>query len=339
MKFATRIMTHGLACALAALLLLPVAAQAGDKVYQLKAESVYGPMSKTTTVGLYQYLDLVEKNSKGRIKFQRFAAGALAKAKEALDGIEVGMFDALLSYPSYYSGHVPEGQIFLTPFLFKNMQNIYDIYYKTKVGSLLEEAYNEKGSILVGLQFMASNVLATSKKVDTLAGLKGLKIRAPGGMGAKTVTAMSAAPVMLVGSEIYTALQRGTVDGYIYPLYSNWDYKFYEQAKYIMQPSLGYIITYIWLSKKTFDSLPADLQKVVMDAGKQHAADTLAWAQDSDAKIWKKLEGVGVQKVEMPQKDTKQLVDILRAKVWPSYDVNDRCKKIMNICLDHEGWK
>ena len=339
MKSKTRSMVYGLLAVLLALTMMPLAAQAGGKVYKLKAESVYGPMSKTTTVGLYKYLDLVEKKSQGRIKFQRFAAGALAKAKEALDAVEVGMFDALLSYPSYYAGTVPEGQIFLTPFMFKSMKNIYDIYYNTKVGSLLEQAYKKKGSILVGLQFMAANVMATSKKVDTLAGLKGLKIRAPGGMGAKTVTAMDAAPVMLVGSEIYTALQRGTVDGYIYPLYSNWDYKFYEQAKYIVQPSLGYIITYIWVSKKTYDSLPADLQKVLMEAGKEHAAYTLVWAEQSDAKIWKKLDGVGVKKVQLPDNDTKSLVKALRAKVWPSYEVNDRCKEIMNICLEHEGWK
>lgn len=339
MKSNLRFLVRCLMCMLLAFMLMPMAAHAADKVYNLKAESVYGPMSKTTTVGLYKYLDLVEKKSNGRIKFQRFAAGGLAKAKEALDGIEVGMFDVLLSYPSYYAGHVPEGQIFLTPFLFKSMKNIYDVYYHTEVGSLLTQAYKGKGSIIVGLQFMAANVLATSKKVDSLAGLKGMKIRAPGGLGAKTVTAMGAAPVMLVGSEIYTALQRGTVDGYIYPLYSNWDYKFYEQAKYILQPSLGYIITYIWVSQKTFNSLPKDLQKVVMDAGKEHAAYTLAWAQGSDDAIWKKLQGVGVSKVELPKADTDKLAKTLRSTVWPTYEVNDRCKKIMAICLDHEGWK
>ena len=296
-------------------------------------------MSKTTTVGLFKYLDLVEKKSKGTIKFQRFSAGSLAKAKQALDAIEVGVFDVLLSYPSYYAGHVPEGQIFLTPFLFKSMKNIYNIFYHTEVGSMIQQAFKEKGSIIVGLQFMASNVLATRSKVETLAGFDGLKIRAPGGVGAETVKAMGASPVMLVGSEIYTALQRGTIDGYVYPLYSNWDYKFYEQAKFIMQPSLGYIITYIWVNKKTFDSLPDNLQKVFMDAGREHAEYTLQWAQKSDSKIWKDLKGVGVRAVDFPSSDTKKLINNLKTSVWLSYNKNDRCKKIMDICLEHEGWK
>ena len=324
--------------ALAMILCAPVA-QAGGKVYKLKAESVYGPMSKTTKVGLFEYLDLVEKKSKGAIKFQRFSAGALAKAKEALDAVEVGMFDVLLSYPSYYAGHVPEGQIFLTPFLFKDMKSVYDIFYNTEVGPLVCKAFEEKGSIVVGLQFMAANTVTTREKVPSLGGFKGLKIRAPGGLGAETVKAMRASPVMLVGSEIYTALQRGTIDGYIYPLYCNWDYKFYEQAKFISQPSLGFIITYIWVSKKTYDSLPAELQKVLMDAGKEHATYTLKWAQTSDDKTWQQLKTKGSEAVNLSKADVDKLIKTLSTSVWTSYNANDRCKKIMDICLKHQGWK
>ena len=338
MRFRTLVTTAAILAALAVILCAPTA-RAGDKTYKLKAESVYGPMSKTTKVGLFKYLDLVEEKSKGAIKFQRFSAGALAKAKEALDAIEVGMFDVLLSYPSYYAGHVPEGQIFLSPFLFKDMKSVYDVFYNTEVGPMVTKAFEEKGSIVVGLQFMAANVVATREKVASLAGFNGLKIRAPGGIGTETVKAMGASPVMLVGSEIYTALQRGTIDGYVYPLYSNWDYKFYEQAKFITQPSLGFIITYIWVSKKTYDSLPADLQKVLMEAGKEHASYTLKWAQGSDAKTWKQLETVGVKAVNLPKPDTDKLIKNLSASVWSSYSVNDRCKKIMEICLKHEGWK
>ncbi len=338
MRIGKLVKTATLLTALTMILCAP-AALAGDNVFKLKAESVYGPMSRTTKVGLFKYLDLVEKKSGGALKFQRFSAGALAKAKEALDAIEVGMFDVLLSYPSYYAGHVPEGQIFLTPFLFKNMGNIYDIFYNTEVGPLLAKAFEEKGSVLIGLQFMAANVVATRKDVSSLSGFNGLKIRAPGGIGAKTVKALGASPVMLVGSEIYTALQRGTVDGYVYPLYSNWDYKFHEQAKFITQPSLGYIITYIWMSKKSYDALPANLQKIVMEAGKEHAAYTLKWANQSDAETWKQLTSVGVEAVELPAADTDKLVNSLKTSVWPSYNVNERCKKIMEICLKHEGWK
>lgn len=338
MRFGHFLKAAGMVAALA-MIVCPLGAQAGDKVIKLKAESVYGPMSKTTKVGLFEYLDLVEKKSGGAIKFQRFSAGALAKAKEALDAVEVGMFDVLLSYPSYYAGHVPEGQIFLTPFLFKSMENVYDVFYNTQAGPMICKAFEEKGSIVVGLQFMAANAVATREKVSTLAGFKGLKIRAPGGLGAKTVQAMGASPVMLVGSEIYTALQRGTIDGYVYPLYSNWDYKFYEQAKFITQPSLGYIITYIWMSKQSYDELPANLQKVIMDAGKEHAAYTLKWAAKSDANTWSNLKNVGVQAVDLTPADTDKLVNVLKATVWPSFNVNDRCKKIMDISLKHEGWK
>ena len=327
------------AICIALLFLIPAGVTAGEKVYRLKAESVYGPMSKTTTVNLFGYLDRVEKKSNGRIKFQRFSSGQLAKAKEALDAIEVGMFDVLMSYPSYYAGHVPEGQIFLTPFLLKSMKSINDIFYGTEVGAMVQEAFREKGSIVLGLQCNAANVLTTREKISTLSGYNGLKLRAPGGLGKDTVSAMGASPVMLVGSEIYTSVQRGTIDGFIYPLYSNYDYKFYEQAKHIMQPSLGYIVTYIWMSKKTYDKLPDDLQKLVMAAGREHADHMLAWSENSDVEMWQKLKGLGVTPSELSPSDVNALVEKLKSDVWPNFIKNDRCRKIMEICLKHEGWK
>jgi len=328
-----------LSCILITVFFIPSAVVAGDKVYKMKAESVYGPMSKTTTEGLFRFLDLVEEKSQGKIRFQRFSSGSLAKAKEALDALEVGMFDVLLSYPSYYAGHVPEGQIFLIPYLFKSMKAIYDLWYNTEVGTMVSETFREKGSVILGPQFLASNVVATRKQISTLDGFKGLKIRAPGGVGSKTVETMGAVPVMLVGAEIYTALQRGTIDGYVYPLYSTWDYKFYEQAKFIVQPSLGYIITFIWMNKRTFDGLPSDLQKILMDAGKEHAAYLLDWAQKSDEKIWGQLATKGVKPVTLSEPDVNNLVENLKARVWPTYNQNARCKKILDICIKHEGWE
>ena len=63
MKKCFILLTTGVFCIMLTLAMLsPVASQAADKVFNLKAESVYGPMSKTTTVGLFEYLDLVEKN-------------------------------------------------------------------------------------------------------------------------------------------------------------------------------------------------------------------------------------------------------------------------------------
>ena len=320
-----------------AIILNSMPAAAGEKVYKMKAESVWSSVSTTTTAGLNKYLDLVEQKSKGRIKFQRFADAALAKPKMALDALEVGAIDVLLSYPAYYSGMVPEGEIFANPFLFEKMKSVLDIYYNTEVGTLVQEAYKEKGAVLLCPLIMSANILSTRNKVENLEQLKGLKIRSSGGVVAQTCKAMGASPVMLVGSEIYTGLQRGIVDGYIYALYSAWDYKFYEQAKYIVQPDLGFIVVDIWISKRAFDSLPQDLQKIFMAAGKEHANNMLIRAEKAVEGSWKKLKEVGVEAVNFSAADMEELKKRFKANVWPTYVKNQRCKKILDICLKHEG--
>jgi len=316
----------------------PFGLHAENKIFHMKAQSVYGPMSKTTIEGLFTYLDLVEKKSDGQIKFQRFSSGQLAKPKEALDAIEVGMYDVLLSYPSYYEGHVPEGQIFLAPFMFRSMKSITDIFYNTKVGSMLADAYLEKGSILIGLQAHGPNVITSSVPIQNLSDFKGKKIRGPGGLGNDTLISLGSSPVMLVGAEIYTALQRGTIDGLVYPLYSNYDYKFYEVGKYYSQPSLGYIVTFIWLSKKTYDKLTPNLQKMMIDAGKEHAYYMVDYAEKADIETRQKLSEQGMKAVELSKDDTTEMLKLQKEQIWPKYVTNERSKQIMKICLEYEKW-
>jgi TRAP-type mannitol/chloroaromatic compound transport system substrate-binding protein len=107
-----------------------------------------------------------------------------------------------------------------------------------------------------------------NKKINSVEDLKGLKMRIPG-FGGKVLAKAGGNPVLLAGGEIYTALERGTIDA------TEWVGPFHDQrlglhraAKYYYYPGWhepGSVLELI-INKQAFNSLPADLQKIVETA-------------------------------------------------------------------------
>ena len=106
----------------------------------------------------------------------------------------------------------------------------------------------------------------------------------------KMVSAIGANPVPMAGSEMYTALQNGTVDGQENPPVNILNDKTYEVQKYmVLDKHIASIVTFA-ISEKFLDSLPEDLQKVVTDA-----AETVT---PEASEVCKKLNDEGVAKLE-----------------------------------------
>ncbi len=104
-----------------------------------------------------------------------------------------------------------------------------------------------------------------NKKIETVDDLKGLKMRIPG-LGGKVLAKAGGTPMLLAGGEVYTALERGTIDA------TEWVGPFHDQrlglyraAKYYYYPGWhepGTVLEFI-VNRKAWDELPEDLQKIV----------------------------------------------------------------------------
>lgn len=213
-----------------------------------------------------KFKELVEKNSQGRIEVQIYPAQQLGSAREMIEGMQMGTIEMVWLPTAKYGGFDQRLTLTDIPYLFSSE----DAMWKALEGDLGQELIKGLESIeLKGLAFTAEGykLISANKPIKSPNDLKGMKIRT---MEAPIIMAQfkawGASPVPIDFAEVYNSLQQKVVDGQENPIISIHDMKFYEVQKWLTVADHAYLSYFLGCSKKWFDSLPEDLQKVVYDA-------------------------------------------------------------------------
>jgi len=212
---------------------------------------------------------LITQMSGGRIKVKVYGANELVPAFEVFDAVSRGTAQIGHGSAYYWKGKHPAMQFFSTvPFGMTAREMNAWIYHKGGL-ELWHELYGRFGL----LSFPAGNTGVQmggwfNKEINSLADLKGLKMRIPG-LGGEVLKRLGGTPVNLPGGELYTALATGTIDATEWVNPDN-DLAFglYKAAKYYYFPGFhepGTILEAM-INKKAYASLPKDLQAIVKAA-------------------------------------------------------------------------
>ncbi|MDP2735470.1 MAG: TRAP transporter substrate-binding protein DctP, partial [bacterium] len=130
------------------------------------------------------------------------------------------------------------------------------------------------------------------KAVTKLEDAKGLRLRTHGGLSNVVTAALGAAPATIPTAEVYTALERGVVDGAMRALPSLVDFNESEVLKNIVTPNLFMGNAMILVNQDRWKKVPANLQKVLSDA----VAENLRWADDYYENLEKKSREILIKK-------------------------------------------
>ena len=266
-------------------------------------------------------MDEVEKA--GGIKLERHWAGEPIPAKEALDGLGKGVIDILCGFPPYYSGKVAIADIAAMPKNFKKAQDVYDLWFNSDMGKLIDQVYQDRAKVkvLFPVIFAPENfqVSKKAKKVSKFEDFKGMKIRAGGGMLMETVKALGASPVHTHGGEYYTAMQRGTIDAGLMATYSLETYKMWEVADQVVNPPIMnncFILVYMNLDK--WNKLSDKQKSTLIDTAKNMAPEWTGYIQEDDDRITKIAQEKGVDFSVLPEDEARKMWDATE-KVWEIY--------------------
>jgi TRAP-type mannitol/chloroaromatic compound transport system substrate-binding protein len=208
----------------------------------------------------------VKAMSDGRLNIQVFAGGQLVPALQTFDAVSQGTVEMGHGAAYYWAGKVPAAQFFTAVPFGMNAQGMNSWYYYGGGIELWQETY--KPFNLVPFPMGNTGVQMGGwfrKKINSVNDLKGLKMRIPG-LGGKVMAKAGVNPVLLAGGEIYTALERGTIDAteWVGP-YHDLRLGLYRAAKYYYYPGWhepGTALELI-INQKAWDSLPKDLQTIV----------------------------------------------------------------------------
>jgi TRAP-type C4-dicarboxylate transport system substrate-binding protein len=233
----------------------------------LKVEHFLGPQSTAQQKLLGPWCDKINKESGGKLKCQIYPAMQLGGAPPQLfDHAKDGVADIVWTVPTYQAGRFVKSEVFELPFLVKSATIGSPALWEYIQKYSLDEF---KGTHLILAHVHDGNELHfLSKQVKTLEDLKGLKVRAPTRIGTKVLAALGAVPVQMPAPQVPEALAKGVVDGVCFPWEVVPALKIQEIAHTHTdtpagQPYMSNAIFVVAMNQAKYDSLPADLKKVI----------------------------------------------------------------------------
>ena len=246
-------------------------------------------------LGAVKFADLVAKNSGNKIKIDVYPSTQLGNERDMVEGLQLGTIDLVVTSTGPLGGFVPKMFVVDLPFLFRDREHAYKVL-DGPIGRELLDAFAAKG--IKGLAFwengfrqITNNVRPIEKPED----LKGIKIRTmENKVHLAAFRAFGASPTPMAWSEVYTALQQKTIDGQENPIAIIYHQKIYEVQKYLALTGHFYSPTPLLMSLKVFNSLPRDLQKIMLDAALECATYERNLLRDSEAKQLAEIKAKGI---------------------------------------------
>ncbi len=248
--------------------------------------------------------DLVARMSNDRLKIKVFGAGQLIPALEVFDAVSQGTAEMGHGAAYYWKGKTAASVFFTSVPFGLNAQEMNSWLYHGGGMALWREVYAPFNLV----PFAAGNSGVQmagwfNREINSLADIKGLKMRIPG-LGGEVITRAGGESVTIPGGELYTALQTGVIDAteWVGP-YNDLAFGFHQIARYYYYPGwqeTGSTLELI-INKDAWESLPPDLQTIVETAARAVNQDLLdEYTARNNAALVQLVDEHGVQLRRLP---------------------------------------
>ncbi len=251
----------------AAALGAPALSGMAQQAVTLKFHTFMSPSSNVWLAMHKPWMDKVEKESGGRIKFEGYPAMQLGGTPVQLyDQAKDGVVDVVWTLPGNTAGRFPRIEVFELPFMMSNAEATSKAYWEY-VQTVAPDEF--KDTQVLALQVHGPGVIHTvDKPVKSINDMRGLKLRAPTRQVTKLMGVLGATPVGMPLPQIPDALSKGTITGCVIPWEVVPSVKVNELTKFHAEfdPAGGslYTTTFVMaMNKAKYNSLAPDLKKVI----------------------------------------------------------------------------
>ncbi len=284
-------------------------------------------------------IDEIEKRSGGRIKFEHYPAEQLAKATGMLDAVRNGVADMALQVAGQVSDRLPLSTVVELPSVSDDILECYKAFQTLADGPLLEREYLPLGVRAVEVNCTPPQFLTTkAREIASLADLSGLKLRSGGTAVDVTLSGVGAVPIKLGAPEIYVGIERGTLDGAIFAASSSLGYKLETICQGVAQNvSFGSNAAILFINEAKFQSLPKDLQKIILDVGHEVGASVAGTYNSDSARALGVMKDAGMNVYDLPadvvaaikaaqEKVTLAWIDQIGGRGLPAQEIVDAAR-------------
>ncbi|GGC60774.1 C4-dicarboxylate ABC transporter [Chelatococcus reniformis] len=262
------------------------------------------------------WIDEVQKATGGAVKIQRYPSESLGKSKDMLTLVKAGVTDMGEFFPGYLGAPMALSTIGELPGLVPNACAASLAYEElARPGGIIDKAELVPAGVrmlyVVGLP---QYELFTSRKIESVASLGGLKIRSSGATMDAGLRSVGIVPIRMGAPELHESFSRKTVDGTAFPIASLYPYDLAKLVKYgTVGGTFGSSITFYGISSRVWDKLPAAVQAAMLEAGERTTRRACALIDRDNEEAFRTLEQGGATLVRF----TPEQGEALRALYAP----------------------
>jgi tripartite ATP-independent transporter DctP family solute receptor len=269
-----------------------------------------------STVQIYKFADEVEEKTDGRIKIEVYAGAQLGDEASCIEQTTMGTLDFTKSSMGALAGFNDTLNLLSLPYLFKSEDHLWKVL-DSDIGQMLLDSMAGTGLKGIGWLDAGSRCFYSKKPLETIDDFKGQKIRSMGSsIYVDSINALGASAISMAGSDVYSGLQTGVVDGAENNIPRIIDMSHNELCTYLLVDRHNIMPEMVLVSENVFNKLSAEDQAIIMECAKDLEKNMRDAWEETENEALKTLEDGGM-KIIYPD-DSFQ--DALREKEQTIYD-------------------
>ena len=298
----------------------------GEKSITLQAVS-FLPTDDPLTVTLHDWVKAVEQVTEGRVKIDWKGGPEVIPISEQFQALQSGVVDVLFTYTGQYQTQLPAA--FALPLSqLKPWEERENGLYEVMV-----EEHETIGVRYLGRWLTGSPRIWLTKPVEKLEDLQGMKIRSAPNYK-RFFPELGISSVMIDPAEVYTSLQTGYVEGFVYggllgPRKNGWT----DSAKYVLDHPFWNQNCTILMSSARWEEIGEADREAIIKATADYEKEMVAYFEQEEEKERKELEKIGVQFIQFPPADAERFLAIAYDVEWEfiQAEVNEKAERLRKL--------
>jgi TRAP-type transport system periplasmic protein len=283
-------------------LALGLAQNAAAADFEIRLGNLY-PQAHSIGVAADAFARLVDEKTGGRVVVEVFHDSVLGSEREMTEAVQTGSLEMVTSGLAGIGLYVPGIHVFELPYLYDSLDQLAGVVEALEED--IQANLTAHGFRALGYNYQGPRSTASVKAMRSFDDFQGLRLRVPEApLYVGMAQAMGANPTPVAFPEVYMALQTGVaeaMEGGPDTVFAN---KFFEVAPYYVLTEHIFHVLYMAINAGFFDSLPADIQDALVEAGREATVVQLEAIRQLNQESLDTMRAGGTEIIELADKDS-----------------------------------
>lgn len=269
------------------------------------------PENSVENAGFFYFRDRLAEASGGSLRIDYVGGPEAFPTYEQIEALRLGIVDVALLSASYTTSIVPEAHFFRLSRLSPEEERSRGVF------DAFNEAFVQRanavyiGRAIPGVAFH----MWLTRPVRTVADFRGLRIRvSPNYL--TFVRALGATPVTMAPTDVYSALERGVVDGTGWPAHALTDWNWQEFIRYRVDPGFYQVDTIILMSRQAWERLSEEARQAIREVARAMERDMAVFYRKEVERELGRLREAGVEIIQLPDDEAARYVELAYSSEW-----------------------